>query len=819
MYCAADQSRLHGQCLLSTFRRHPTEWTGKRIWLKIGGVRSEARIVVNGQRVAFLKAYCGTYKYDITDHVTPGQKAEIFAAVRNDTPSRKGCMALYHRFGGFYRDIELEATPATWIDDVWVRGDLDKKTAILHANIQKSATDKPLQNLSVEVDVKTKDGKLAATFRKPITLDVRGQADLKCEMPLDPFLPWSPESPNLYIADVRLCSAGKPVHGWSERFGVRKFEARGKQFYLNNKPFLIRGFGDDYIYPLTLTSPTDHDEHRKHLTIARKAGFNYVRHHTHCEIPEFFEAADELGILIQPELPYYHHVTPEGFHFDPLRDLKELYRHYRRYASFGSYSCGNEGLLGRPLDEELYQWAKTHDPDRLFQHQDGGYNTPKNSDYYTPHEYGLKGTSIVPWEPGKFDYLEMPFIAHEYLNLGIKLDPRLDPKFTGVTPAPRTLKKYEASLQAAGLDRRWGDACLNAAHALQAYYQKEGLEQARLDPACDGYIFWTIIDVMVHCAGTYTGQGYLNAFWEVKEGGLTPEEFSHFNSPTVILAKNIVPPIAVSGETRKIDLWFSHFGAEPLKQAKLTWALKSETKVLATGSTASFDAAIGDVKTIAPCTFTVPVLEKPVYAQLEVKLDGTDITNHWDFWLFPKRMKKTLTCVAVTDDLFEVLSKRYNGIVKAGTPEAKNATMVIGSWDHPALLEANKAGKRALMLGPAGGDPNVKLGWWAMGNQVGTAFAKHPAFGDFPTTTSISPLWFRLIKQGMPLPIDPKFGRFEHLSVGEGKTQYFTYLTQKKNDKGADILMTHGIDLLATTPEGEYLMDQMIDYVQSDKFK
>ena len=30
--------------------------------------------------------------------------------------------------------------------------------------------------------------------------------------------------------------------------------------------------------------------------------------------------------------------------------------------------------------------------------------------------------------------------------------------------------------------------------------------------------------------------------------------------------------------------------------------------------------------------------------------------------------------------------------------------------------------------------------------------------------------------------------------------------------------MTYGIDFLAPTPEGEYLLDAMIDYVQSDSF-
>jgi len=795
----------------------PPAWDGKRVWLKVGGVRTEAWFWVNQQRVAHVNTYCGTYKYDITSLVKPGEPAEIVATVRNDTPSRKGCMAAFHRFGGFYRDIELEATPATWIDDVWVRGDFDKKNALVNIGLRREGREIP-SNLAIETILHTLDGQPAGTSRQPVTLNANDKVDIVCEIPLSVFHPWTPETPSLYLAEVTLFSGETPVHSWNERFGVRKLEVRGNRFYLNNAPYFLRGYGDDYIYPMTLISPADREEHLKHLMIARKAGFNYVRHHTHCEIPEFFEAADEAGILIQPELPYYHDITPEGFEFDPQRDIEELYRHYRRYVSFATYSTGNEGHLGSPLDREIYQWAQKTDPFRLFQHQDGGCNTKENADFFTPNGYGLP-TSINPWKEGAFDALEVPFVAHEYLNLGIKLDPRLAPKFTGAIPAPRNLADYEASLAAAGLDRSWGDACLNSAHALQGYYQKQGIEQARHDPACDGYSYWTIIDVMVPQASTYTGQGFLNALWEEKPGGLTIDQFRHFNGPTVILAKTEpAESIAVSGEPCKVTLGISHFNSEPLRQTKISWTLTSAADTLASGSLDPFDAATGDVKDIGVCTFTVPNLDKPVHAVLEAKLDGTDIMNAWEFWFFPKRIEKRGSGIAVTEDLFDILSRRYPGTAKVGTHEAEAAPLIVGSWDHPALIEASRKGKRGIMIGPAEGEPNVKLGWWSLGDQIGTAFARHPVFGEFPHDGKLSPLWFRLIKRGLELPLDPKFGAFQHFAVGEGKSQYFTYICQKKDPDGQQLLITRGVDLLADTPEGIYLLDAIVGYVQSDAF-
>ena len=460
----------------------PQGWHGKRIWLKIGGVRTEAWFWVNKQRVAHLNTYCGTYKYDITTYIVPGETAEIVATVRNDTPSRKGCMAAFHRFGGFYRDIELEATPDVWVDDAWVRGNYDNKSAIVNVTVQH-AGDHPPTEIFAAIAITTIDGTNMGNVEIPVEMNEDGTASISVEIPLEPFQPWTPETPYLYLANIKLLAAGTAVHGWIERFGVRKFEVRGDRFFLNDTPFFVRGFGDDYIYPLTLISPPDKNTHLEHLLKTRKSGFNYVRHHTHCEIPEFFEAADEAGILIQPELPYYHDITTEGFEFDPMRDIQELYRHYRRYVSFASYSTGNEGHLGSPLDTTIYRWAKATDPDRLFQHQYGGCSTLENADYFTPNGYGL-ASSILPWEPGTFDAVTVPFIAHEYLNLGIKMDPRIAPQFKGAIPAPRNLEDYESCLRTVGLDRSWGDACIKSAHALQGYYQKRGIEQARRDPAC-----------------------------------------------------------------------------------------------------------------------------------------------------------------------------------------------------------------------------------------------------------------------------------------------------------------------------------------------
>ena len=345
----------------------PEDWAGKKIWLKIGGVHAQGWFWVNGAYLGHNACYCGTYKYNVTDLVKPGERVVVAAKVANDVPSGKGLMSWIHRFGGLYRDVEIEATPAVSIDDAYVVGDLDKKRATVHVTLRGVGAVRESGRWRVAVTVSTLDGIKAGETVGQVALDGKDTKDVALEVPLDPFRAWSPEQPNLYRADIVLKLDGEPTDGWVERFGVRKWEVRGADFYLNNQRYFIRGYGDDAIYPLTLSSPPSRETHRQHLKLAKQYGFAYVRHHTHCEVPEFFEAADEVGIMVQPELPYCgaQPSADAAEFFRPVQDLKELYRHYRRYVSFSTYCMGNEGDLGSPLDREIYRLAKNLDPTRL----------------------------------------------------------------------------------------------------------------------------------------------------------------------------------------------------------------------------------------------------------------------------------------------------------------------------------------------------------------------------------------------------------------------------------------------------------------------
>lgn len=801
--------------------RIPENWQGSRIWLKVGGVRSEARFWIDGVPIGIINNYCGSYKYDVTPFAKPGKTVELIGYVRNDVPSRKGQMCDFHKFGGLYRDVEFEATPQTWLDDVWVQGQLSK-TASERQNARVHLTVKTVrerEDVDLYVAIKTPDGNIVAENRRTLSvaknIDDDHAAETVVDIPVDGVKLWSPESPILYLADVKIVNrADKTEHGWVERFGFRKFEVIGNRFYFNNLPFFIRGYGETFIYPETLVSPADRKFHLKNFEVIKEAGFNETRMHTHCELPEYFEAADEAGVLIQPELPYYSSVPTEGFEPDPMRDLQELYRHYRRYTSFAIYCMGNEGEFDPATNAALFRWVKENDPDRVYQLQDGGRNTPEVSDFCT-QPYNV-------WPRGTYDGLPYPFVAHEYLNLTVKLDPRLEPLFTGAIPSPVSMEEYEARLKKFGLTREWGDACIHAAGALQAFWQKEGIESARRDPACDGYCFWNFIDQMVVQGPAYTSQGYMNAFYQVKDGGITPKEFARFNSPVALLPEfDSTADIYTAGDVVPLSFWIANYGDRPLKQGKIEWRLEDVTnanETVAEGAIPFEEYAVGETRIAAIVGVSIPELQHAAELKLHAEIYGASVENTTTIWTFPKRQPLSLGNCLVDSEFAEWFAERFEDVVEY-TDETKTDgdKILITPYGSESYHEGIQDGRRILAIRQGLGASNVSLGWWAFGSQLGTAFATSHAFDGFPVGKDMIPsLWFRMMTDD-PLTLSESSDKFNPLALGELVDGYSLYVGEKK-EGNARILATFGLNLLQDVAESQALLDSFIKYVESDGF-
>ncbi|MEN6536104.1 MAG: sugar-binding domain-containing protein, partial [Bryobacteraceae bacterium] len=804
--------------------RVPPEWKGKQVWLKIGGVNSQGWFWVNDHYVGTLDSFCGSFKFLLNPFLAEGSNT-IVVRVSNKVISRKGLMNWLHQFGGLYRSVELEATAPVRIEDVWAKSDFDNR----RANFQVTLMAPPFQNISgdyrVTVRVSTPDGRSAGQAELPVSKIEDTGTQINIPVTLDPFRPWSPETPNLYRVDVTLTHGGQAIDGWAERFGVRKLERRGPDIYLNNRRYFLRGFGDDYVYPLTIASPASREEHRKHLEIARSYGFNYVRLHTHVEVPEYFEAAEEAGIMIQAEMPYEGSrpatfgVTEPGI-YAPLDYLHELVRHYRRYTSLATYSLGNEGMHALEVREPLYQLAKILDPSRFVMHQDGVDTLSNPSSRAIRANYegisDLRGGAInVPLAPEETQG-SMPVILHEYLNLSGPPDPRLEPLFTGAQVPPYNLKEEKDNAEKIGIGWKLAERCIQGGHEMQSVFQKLGLEHARALPELDGYDYWTLVDV-----NALVPQGLLDMFWQPKRS--RPAYFRQFNGPTVLL----LPDLAFDGTDRVYTagtrvsqrVACSNYSEQAIGATRVLWTLSTDGRTVAQGRLENVQIAQGTVSQLGKIEFVTPRVNHPTAAVLRVEIEGKGVENEWKFYIFPDASSRSeLQKVSATDEVRRKLSTAYPSLGVVSAQPGPSDVLITEQLDADALRYL-QSGARVVLVSLSGFSPvqpGLRLGWWWSGNQRGTALAESRVYGDFPVEEGMPFFALRRIFRETML-LDSKWqNRVDPLLVTLGKDGYLLSVFQTKVGSGK--LLASGLDLLSDKPEARHLLDQFVRYAQSVQF-
>ena len=795
----------------------PAAWAGRRIFLKTGWVNSTGFFWVNGEPVAHVDSYCGTYKYEVTDFVTPGSNAVVAVQVMNSVPSRRGGYNSVNHWGGILRDIEFEATPQTFIDDAWVRGLFDEKSAEVHVSV-------------VGADACQIRATIEGHISQSPNPAIPQSHNLTIRIPLADFRPWSPEHPNLYWAKIELLKDGKVVQTRRERFGVRKLEVRGADFFLNDKPFFMRGAGWHFVHPIEGAPLADRETWLWKAKKVRAAGFNIVRSHTMCNMPEFFEACDEVGLMVEPELPYYTDMPRDGQAFDPVGDARELYEHYRRYPSFAVYSGGNEGWFGPRLTRLLYNDIRTRDPDRLMIGEDTWLNKVNNQPGMTDYS----GGAMNVWPRGSMR-LDMPFVCHEYLNLCIKLDSRLEAKYTGIYEPPVSRKVRAEWLAQFGLDLAWGDRLQDAQNAMQAVWRKYGLEAARIDPFCDGYSYWSLQDVASPQKGTFTGQALFDPFWGEKPNGDKASDVAVYNSASCVLLtdgndpelwpqsssyrfgfKMFVDGVATnrvrrSGETLRARFHFAHYGDAPLKDAKLRWCLLAQDgSALASGERMIGDQALGASRVVASEEIAMPSVAKACRVRLAATVSAADFSasNSWNYWLFPRRERREMPEVASADAFAPSLSVRYGSLL--AERDWRKAKVVVAPYGSELEKEALAAGKSVVSLANQTGKPDIFVGWWWMGDQMGAALTDSPILRRLPSERFFGPLFFRIGKTGLKMPVEG-FGEKDLVMVGEGAEACFLYLAEARQPNGARRVLVAGLDVLSCTDEGTAILDGAFD--------
>ncbi|PIU40394.1 MAG: hypothetical protein COT00_01965, partial [Candidatus Omnitrophica bacterium CG07_land_8_20_14_0_80_50_8] len=126
--------------------------------------------------------------------------------------------------------------------------------------------------------------------------------EIRFDLPIPSPKLWSPDEPNLYRVDALLYRGEEILDALVERVGFVRISTKGKHFLINDQPYYLRGTGDFAINPETGSPDTDRNRWRKKLTALKDYGYNYVRCQSYVPAPEYYDVADEVGLLIQGEM-------------------------------------------------------------------------------------------------------------------------------------------------------------------------------------------------------------------------------------------------------------------------------------------------------------------------------------------------------------------------------------------------------------------------------------------------------------------------------------------------------------------------------------
>ena len=292
----------------------PASFSGRTVWLNFKGINYRANVWLNGKQIANSDDIAGawrTYEFNVTDAVKPGGEnvlaVQVFAPTENDlaitfvdwnpAPPDKNM--------GLWREVYLTTSGPVALRYPTVVSKLNlpaDDSAQLTVTAQlKNGTSRPVKgkligqigDVTFEQDVE-----LAANESKDVTFTPEQFPQLVFT---NPRLWWPAQmgKPNLYSLGIHVEVGSVTSERSTTQFGIRQVTSEvnatgGRAFHINGKNILIRGGGWTPDMMLRENSQRLHDEFR----YVRDMGLNTVRLEGKLETQEFFDLADQEGILV-----------------------------------------------------------------------------------------------------------------------------------------------------------------------------------------------------------------------------------------------------------------------------------------------------------------------------------------------------------------------------------------------------------------------------------------------------------------------------------------------------------------------------------------
>ena len=366
----------------------PEDWQGERVWLRFEGVCNWGDVYLDGVKVGRVDSFVAPYEFDVTERVTPGRSHRLDVMVDSKPQpgaGYAGMMQFLIPAGGITSHVQLEARPVLRLDRVSLGTEAGLQGVFATVRAVREDPAAAWSGRS-RLRVLNPDGSTAAEGEAALTFaaGARESAAVDVRAAFPALRPWSPDDPHLYQVAVELLDQEAVIDGLGLRTGFRTLvtDTSAGNFLLNGKVVFLSGVGYDSLEPIHGTPPPDKATYVERLRHLKNYGFNYVRFLAHTPLREFFEAADEVGILVESEGEYYAGQQPMVPGAAPLlaAQVPRLIRAFENHPSWFAFSCFNEAWDAHidPPKKAYVQAAhkafRELKPDHYFLASDGGHD-------------------------------------------------------------------------------------------------------------------------------------------------------------------------------------------------------------------------------------------------------------------------------------------------------------------------------------------------------------------------------------------------------------------------------------------------------------
>ncbi len=839
----------------------PDTWKRKRITLLLERSKNT--------RVWVDQTFCGGEDtlsapqfFDVTAAMTPGEHTLTVLVDNAKLPPVGPSHAVDERtqtnWNGIIGRIELRATDPVWLDDVRVNPDVTNKQVTVRALIGNITGKAASGRITVGCESYNVPKPSAFTTQSfEVEAPERVNVIEFTHEPGDNVPLWDEFQPAMLRLHLSLdvTADGEPYHDQrSVDFGMRDFTRQRNRLTINGRPIFLRGKNDCCLFPLTGYPPMDKAGWLRVLSIAKSYGINHYRFHSWCPPEAAFEAADELGVYFQVELPNKR----SGFGMPENKEASEhnidrlevestwreksLYEYAKRegelifkafgnHPSFVMFTLGNE-LERSPAMFELVSHFQKIDPRRLYaqgtnnMHWDPslaegddfwvtnktGKTLPVRGaffqgDFPNPHIEHRPPSTMVDYSASIIG-VPVPVIGHEIGSFQVSPDFREIPKYTGVTRA-RNLEIFRERLEAAGmLDQAHDFVC--ASGVLAAICYREDIEAALRTPDFGGFQLLDLQD--------FPGQGtalvgMLNVFMESK-GLIAPEAWRQFCCETVPLLR-MKKYSWTNDETFIGRVQVAHFGPADLPEARVTWTI-TDSDGRSVAADAFDPVTIKQGKVFEVDTFSLPLADIAVPQKLSVAaaIEGTKYRNDYEIWVYPPKVDTSTPSGLLVSDSF-MAATTQDHLAAGGKvlllpkldelPYSIKGSFQTDFWCFPMFRRA--AEQRGIEVAPG-----------TLGILCDPAA---PALADFPTEFHSNWQWWHLAKNSRPVILDETPRSFRptvQVIDNFERNHKLGLIAETKVGRGK--LLICAIDVLGhqDKPEARQLLHSLLRYVDSAAF-